>query len=114
MKNRYIILGLTILLALFFIVAGIEKLRESFHILANYEAIGLSITFMKVFGVLEILGAVGLLFKKTASYSVMWLALLTTFTLLSSASAQLWDAVIVAVIALALIFTYLKFKKKSL
>lgn len=99
---------LRLLLVLFFVVAGSEKLRGSWHIVANYEAIGLSMTILYLVGALELAGAVCLLFKRSARTSAWGLVGVTVFTAVSSATAQLWDAVIVAVVVLGLLAALLK------
>jgi len=56
--------ALTILLTLFFLLAGTQKWAEAFHIAANYDAMGMSMSIMKMIGAIEIILAIGLLFKK--------------------------------------------------
>jgi len=105
---------LTILLAFFFLVAGSEKWREAFHIVENYRTMGIGLQIMKIVGTLEIIGAIGLFFKKSSYYSALGLATVTIFMIVSSALFQIWDAAIVAVIVLLLTLFLVHLLKKQL
>ena len=108
-KQKITVWALTLLLTLFFLVAGLSKLREAFHIVANYNAMGISIGVMKAIGTLEIVGAIALLFKKTSRYAVLGLVAVGIFTLISSAIFQIWDAAIAAVVVLLLTLALARF-----
>ncbi len=67
---------LQILLGVFFIISGVPKLMGEATVAANFEHWGYPDWFLMLTGVLELLGAIGLLIPMTAGWAASGLVLM--------------------------------------
>jgi len=96
---------LSLVLAFFFILSGLMKFHSVS--LSYFESCGFSFAFMKIVGVLEIAGALGLFYRKWRSFSAFLLMMIVIGAMAVHLHGGEWDQLIFAAVTFILLLASL-------